>query len=170
MDEKLAIETFIKLRNQWLLMVRANRLAEAGKIFREMVELGNKYPQLANLVNTSRLGPAMIEAGFTAGEASTAVGVIGAGGVAAETGAVGTGLAAGGTALATGTAPAAGMTIGGVMATVGWVIAVAVILGCVAYVVYLMLKRKEHNDFVNMARNSLGRSNFGIKPILGRAH
>lgn len=167
MDEKVAIQLFIELRKEWSFYMQTGNAAKALEVFKKMTDLGNKFPQIARLINTSRLGPAMLEAGFTGSEAGTAVTMIETAAVAETTG---SGLAAGTTAVTTAETTAAGMTLGGVAMTVGAVIAIAVVLGVAAFALYQFHKRREHEAFVNYARGKVGNPNIKLKPFLGRVH
>jgi hypothetical protein len=166
MDEKLAIEAFITLRKEWIFYMNTGNAIKATETFRKMAELGNKYPQLARMVNTSRLGPAMMEAGFTANETGTAVGIIETTTAAETTG----GIAAAST-VGTAETTVAGISVSGIAMSVGAVIAIAVILGVAAFALYQFYKKqKEHQIFVNFARGKVGNLNYGMKPFLGRVH
>lgn len=159
MDEKLIIQQLITLRNQWEFYMKLGKVEKAAEVFQKMVEIGNKYPEIARMIQTGRLAPTMINAGFTATEAGAATTV--AGTAAAET-------TAGATLVVETTATTA--TAGGVLMTVGVVIAIAVVLGVIAFAAYQYHKYREHQKFINFARNGLSRYNFGLRPSLGRAH
>lgn len=159
MDEKLIIQQLITLRNQWEFYMKLGKVEKAAEVFQKMVEIGNKYPEIARMIQTGRLAPTMINAGFTATEAGAATTV--AGTAAAET-------TAGATLVVETTATTA--TAGGVLMTVGVVIAIAVVLGVIAFAAYQYIKYREHQKFINFARNGLSRYNFGLRPSLGRAH
>lgn len=159
MDEKLIIQQLITLRNQWEFYMKLGKVEKAAEVFQKMVELGNKYPKIARMIQTGRLTPAMIDAGFTATEAGAATAV--AGTTVAET-------TAGATVAVEATATAT--TASGVLMTVGVVIAIAVVLGVIAFAVYQYIKYREHQKFINFARDGLSRYNFGLRPSLGRAH
>lgn len=165
MDEKLAIESFIALRKEWLLYIELGNVAKASEVFQKMVALGNQFPQLAGYINTAKLAPGMLNAGFTAGEVSTTVGIIETT-IVTETTVTTTG--------ATGAALAGESTMMAAFVpvmTVGAAIALAVVLGGVAFILYQNWKKdRAHGQFVDYARKTIGNPNRGFKPFLGRVH
>ncbi len=160
MEEKLIIQQLITLRNQWEFFMKLGKVEKAAEAFQKMVELGNKYPQLARMIQTGRLAPTMINAGFTVTEAGAATAVAGTAATAETTV---------GTAVVLETAGTAA-TAGSLAMTVGVVIAIALVLGVVAFAAYQYNKYREHHKFINFARDGLSRGNFGLRPFLGRAH
>ncbi len=170
MDEKLAIESFIELRKQWNFYMQTGNVIKASETFQKMVNLGNKFPGIARMINTSRLGPAMLEAGFTGSETGTAVSVIETATVGETVGgAVTTGEIAA-TTTVTAETGAVGMTLGVAAMSVGAVIAIAVILGVAAFAIHQFHKRNEHEAFAKFARGKVGNPNIKLRPFLGRVH
>lgn len=170
MDEKLAIQSFIELRKQWAFYMNTGNVIKASETFQKMVDLGNKFPQIAKMINTSRLGPAMLEAGFTTSETGAAVGVIETTTAGEAVGGAVTAGEAVGTTTVTAETGMVGMTLGGAAMSVGMVIAIAVVLGVAAFAIYQFHKRKERDAFVKFARGKIGNPNIKLKPFLGRVH
>ncbi len=165
MEDKLILESFIALRKEWFFYIEVGKVAKASEVFQKMIDLGNKYPQVARYINTAKLAPAMLNAGFTAGEVSTTVGIIETT-IVAETSVTTTG--ATGAALATQSTMMAAFVP---VMTVGAAIALAVVLGGVAFILYQRWnKDRAHGQFVDYARNKIGNPNLGFKPFLGRVH
>lgn len=169
MDEKLAIETFIALRKEWVFYIQLGNVAKASEVFQKMIALGNKYPQIAQLINTAKLGPQMLNAGFTAGETTTTIGIIETT-IVTETAVTTTGTATGATGAALATESTMMAAFVPVM-TIGAAIAIAIVLGGVAFILYQnWSKDRAHGQFVDYARKTIGNPNRGFKPFLGRVH